>query len=135
MSNVTIKKLLQTQLNVSNASTMPLVFENMRYTPIDGTAWQKADFLFAQTDNPTMGDGYKRESGLLQITLSYPLHVGAGAADARAEFWRGVFRRGTAFTEGTLRVLIHQHPWAATLPKFDSWHRVAISVPFIVDVF
>lgn len=133
MSNVVIKKLLQTQINVSNGS-LPMVLENMKYNPIVGTAWQKADFLFAQTENPTMGDGFKRDPGLLQILLNYPLHAGAGEADERAEFWRGVFKRGTTFIEGTLRVLIHEHPWAATMPKTDSWHRVVVSVPFIVDI-
>jgi len=134
MSIVIIKKLLQTQLNSSNAGGPALVFENMKYKPVANTEWQKVDFLFAQTENPTMGDGFKRENGILQILLNYPLHAGSGAADERAEFWRAVFKRGTNFAEGTLRVLIHQSPWADRMPIDESWYRVAVSIPFIVDV-
>lgn len=133
MSNpVTVQKVLQAELN-ANSGGIDLVFENMPYTPKAKTPWQQVNFLYAEAENPTMGEGFTRDPGIMQITLMWPLHAGSGAAMARASDLKTLFRRGRSFQDGTVRVLIHKNPWHIVAPKQESWFAVAVSVPFIAD--
>lgn len=136
MSNLIIRKLLETQLNSITPSTLPTAWENLAFKPIAGSAWQRVNMLPAQTENPTMGEGFKREVGVLQVTLFYPLNEGPQKAMQRAEVIRAAFKRSTAWFEGTLRVLIERDPYISPAVVVDgAWYALPVSIPYMGDVF
>lgn len=136
MSDAIIRRLLTVQLNtVLSGSGITPIYENVNVTPAEGTAWVKADLLFARTDNPTQGDGFKRESGILQAMLGFPVGAGAGPAEALAEVIKAGFPRGLSLSQGTLKVWIDLSPYRGNGVTSGAWYRMPVSVPFVADVF
>lgn len=133
MSYVLIRALLEQALNAAS-SGVETAYENVPYSPKVGTPYQRATLLPAQTDNPTMGDGFKRERGVLQILLNYPLKAGPSAAATRAEVLRTAFKRGTTFTSGVVRVVIDSSPSIAPSLPGDAWYVLPVSVSYFADV-
>ena len=130
-----IKAALEARL-VAISSPLPTSWENVVFVPpVDGAAYQSVDLLPARPDNPTLGDGFYREIGLLQVTLSYPLNGGSGAAYAKAEAIRDWFPRGLSLTSGGITVKISRTP--AIGPKRINQDRFAIpiSITYHADVF
>lgn len=109
MSIVSVRAALETKLNNMTPS-LATAWENAPYTPVTGTAYQRVWLLTAEPSNPTMGDDYYREQGILQITLYYPLQTGSSAAAARADLIRTTFKRGTSMTSGANTVIIDRTP-------------------------
>lgn len=134
MSQVTIKSLLEKALNALSVG-LDTAFENVPFSPTNGVPHQRVFILPSQTQNPTMGDGFKRESGVMQVTLCYPSNAGAGAALERAEALRLGFKRGTTFTQGTLRVLIDSSPYVSQGASDGAWYMVPVSIPYVADVY
>ena len=109
MSIASVRTALETKLNAITPS-VAVAWDNVGYTPVTGTPYQAAYLMPATPDNPTMGDGFYREQGIFQISLFYPLGVGAQTAEARAELIRATFKRGTAMTSGSVKVLVDRTP-------------------------
>ena len=109
MSIVSIRAALETKLKAITPA-LATEWENVPYTPISGTAYQKTFLLPATPGNPTMGDGFYREQGIFQITLMYPLQTGTKAAADRAELIRTAFKRGTSMVSGTMTVKVEATP-------------------------
>lgn len=109
MSLIYVRAALETKLN-GITPALATVWENTPYTPVSGTAYQNVWLLPAQPGNPTMGDGFYREQGILQINLMYPLQAGTATAAARAELIRTAFKRGTSMTSGGITVKIDSTP-------------------------
>ena len=129
------KAALEARL-VAIASPLPTQWENVVFVPpVDGSAFQHVDIMPAAPDNPTLGDGFYRELGLMQITLSYPIGGGSGAAYSKAEAIRAWFPRGLSLTSGGITVHIQRTP--AIGPKLPSVDRfvLPISVRWYADVF
>lgn len=110
MSLKNIKIALETAVK-AGLGTFPLSWENVNYLPpIDGSAYASVFLLPATPENPTMGDAFYREIGLLQINLSYPIDGGAGRAFTKAEDIRTLFHRGYTFTSSGVTVCIAATP-------------------------
>ncbi len=106
MSYTLIKKLLETRLNAVSPS-IKTGFENSPVKPVVGVPYQRVTLIPADTENPTFpADGFRRESGYLQVDLHYPENAGATTALARAELIRDQFPRGLVLAESTVRVVI-----------------------------
>ena len=121
---------------VAIASPLPTRWENVVFVPpTDGSAFQHVDIISAPPDNPTLGDGFYRELGLMQVTLSYPLGNGSGACYAKAEAIRAWFPRGLTLTSGGITVHIQRTP--AIGPKLPSTDRfvLPVTVRWCADVF
>lgn len=86
---------------------LPTQWENRRFTP-PPSEYQRVNFLPGNPENPTMGDAFRREIGIMQVTLLYPLNGGAGPARAEAERIRDWFPRGSSFTSGVVTVTIQR---------------------------
>ena len=134
MSNVVIRALLEVHLNTI-APTIATAFENVPFTPINGTPWQRVNLLPAQPQNPTLGGVFRRETGIFQVMLAYPENAGTSAAATRAELIRTQFTRGTTFTSGTLRVLIDLSPRVSQGMNDGGWYRLPVSIPYVADVY
>lgn len=134
MSDQVIRSLLETRLDTLSPS-IPTVKENTAYTPVKGTVYQRVFILKAQTENPTLGDGFKRERGILQVNLYYPEFVGSGTSTARAELIKTLFKRGTTMNSGTLRVMIDRSPYTSQGLNNDGFFVLPVSIPFFADVY
>ena len=134
MSDATIRKLLETQLNT--AGPFETAWENVSYRPAAGVPWQRVNLLPAQTENPTFGEPFRRPVGVLQITLFFPMGAGPGPAAARADVVRGIFRRGTVLGSGDVRVRLERDPYnGPAIPLDGAWYALPVSVPYVADVF
>ena len=134
MSNQVIRSLLETRLDTLSPS-IATVKENTAYTPVKGTVYQRVFVLMAQTENPTLGDGFKRERGIFQVNLHYPEFVGSGTSTARAELIKTLFKRGTTMNSGTLRVMIDRSPYTSQGLNSDGFFVLPVSIPFFADVY
>lgn len=109
MSGVTnIRSALEVALNAMSPS-LSSAWENAPFTPVTGTAYQKVQLLFAEPVNSEFGRNH-RELGYMQVTLFYPLLVGAALPAARAELIRSTFYRGAAFTSSGVTVTVSNTP-------------------------
>jgi hypothetical protein len=134
MSQANIRNALESAL-AAIAPAIDIVHENEAYSPIAGVPYQEVFVMFATPANPTMGDGFYQELGVLQISLQYP--TGAGTADAaeRAASIRDVFRRGASFTDGGITVQIDKTPAIPNgVVDGDRW-KVVIRAPWRADIF
>ena len=109
MSLSAIRTALETKLN-SITPAIFLAWQNIQFTPVTGAPYAMVYLMPAAPDNPTLGDGFYREQGILQISLFYPLQAGPQTAEVRAELIRAAFKRGTAMTSGTVKVLVDRTP-------------------------
>lgn len=125
MSNVAIRAALESALNGMSPS-LSTAWENVNFTPTPGTAYQKANLLFAEPNNPEMGNNLKQELGIFQVTLMYPQNQGTALANARAELIRTTFHRAASFTSGGVTVTVEQTPQVA--PGFSDGDRWAVPV-------
>jgi len=132
MSYQIIRDLLRVRLNAI-AMPLPTSWENVPFTPVT-SAWQKVDMLWAQTENPTMGDNFRRENGIMQVSLFYPPNAGPDPAALRAGSLAAWFPRGLSLVSGTLRVLIDRSPFIGPASQSGNWYFLPVSVPFLGDV-
>lgn len=110
MSLASVKIALETAVKVG-LGTFPVAWENVKYSPpSDGGPYAAVFLLPATPENPTFGDAFHRDIGLMQITLSYPVNGGAGRSYAKAEEIRDLFKRGYSFTSGGYTVIVAKTP-------------------------
>lgn len=138
MSYVTIRQLLEVHLN-SVVGALATAWENVPYKPTVNTPYQRVNLLPAGTENPVMdgawaGSGLKREVGVLQVTLHYPLNAGTSAITTRAELLRTHFARGTILVSGGVRVVIDKTPDVARAMIDDGYFVLPVSVVYRADV-
>ena len=134
MSISSVRIALETKL-ATITPALSTAYENVPFTPVTGTAYQRAYLMPATPANPTMGDGYYREQGIFQITLMYPLQAGPKTAADRAELIRAAFKRGTTLTSGTVSVIIERTPEIGQgRVDGDRW-MIPIRVRFFASVF
>lgn len=133
MTQTNIRAALEKAL-AAMSPALSTAYENKTFSPVVGTAYQKAATLFAEPDNPEIGSGYQ-ERGIFQVTLMYPKGEGAGAATARAALLRATFARGSTFTYGGTTVIIERTPEVgAGFNDGDRW-AVPVRCRFYANVF
>jgi len=103
-------------------------------TPVQGVPWQQVTLMPNRTIAPDMGSATKREMGILQVALHYPLGAGAQAAYVRAATVLGAFVRGLSLNQGIVRVVIDEHPYVSQAVSFGAWFVVPVSVPYFADI-
>lgn len=134
MSQQAIQNALENAL-AAIAPALDTVHGNEEYSPVAGRPYQEVFVMFATPGNPTMGDGFYQELGVLQINLQYPTGTGTADAAERAALIRNVFKRGASFTDSGVTVQLDKTP---AIPSGtvdgDRW-RVVIRAPFHADVF
>jgi len=109
MSIISIRAALETKLN-GITPAISIAWENVPFTPVAGTPYAQIYLMPASPDNPTLGDGFYRERGILQISLMYPLQAGPLTAETKAEAIRTAFKRGTTMTSGSVTVVVDRTP-------------------------
>jgi len=102
MSVAIIRKLMETRL-AAMSPALATAWENSTYTPVAGVPYQRVEFLRAEPETPTM-DTFRREIGIMQVTLMYPLNKGAGDAESRAELIRAQFPKALRLSGSGINV-------------------------------
>lgn len=133
MSNVTIRAALQEHLDLLPVGMLPYSRENTSFTPVTGQPYAEVSLLPAPTDNPTLDQRLRRDMGVFQVLLKYPVAKGSGPAESMARALQQHFPAGLTLTKGGLRIRISKTPdIAAALPVPD---RFIIPVSIRYDVF
>jgi len=109
-------------------------YENVPFTPVTGTAFQRARLLPASPENPTLGDGYYREVGFFEIVLFYPLNGGRNLAQTRAEYIKSHFARGLAMSESGLVIKVMRTPSVASAVQLEDRYVVPVSIEYYAEV-
>jgi hypothetical protein len=134
VSNLAIRRALETKF-VEVSGDLPTEFENGELPDNELTAEQEVYLLFAEPDNPTMGDGHYRQSGIMQITLRYPLNEGSEPAALRAELLRLAFHRGLSVSADGVTTHVHKTPEIGEGRKVNGKWVVVVKVRFYADIF
>ena len=93
----------------SMADLPEVAWENVGFTPTTGTPYLKPEILWSESFQSEIGtDGANRESGIYQITCSYPPGEGSGPLNAMLGKIRDRFKRGTTLTYNGLTVKIRK---------------------------
>ena len=133
MSALKIKAALEIAL-ASITPALITVFENADYVPVTGTPYQRVNIMSIEPENPTFGDNFRRERGIFQVSLMYPLNAGAGTAITQAELIRQKFYRGATFVNAGVTVTIERTPEvSAGYVDVDRW-RVPVKVRFYANI-
>ncbi len=134
MSLKTIRNLLQTKLTTIT-SPLATAWENSRFKPVTGTAWQKIHLLPAESENPTLGSTVLiYESGIFQISLFYPSMAGPNDAVTRAEAIKALFPRGLSLSSDGITIKIYKTPAIATAFYDDGWYVLPVSIYYYSHV-
>lgn len=108
MSLVSIRAALEQRL-AAMSPAMVTADENVPFTPVNDTPFQRVWLIPAIPDNQEFGSSYQ-EIGIMQVDLNYPLNKGSGTAAARAELTRTQFKRGTSVTSGGVTATVDRTP-------------------------
>lgn len=111
------------------------VHQGEGYAPVIGTPYQAIYLLKATPENPTLGDGYYVEQGVLQITLNYPAGEGTAASTSRAEAIRDLLRRGATFSYGGTVVQIDRTPAVTDGEPDEGFIAVIVRAPWHADIY
>lgn len=127
--------LVRQALEVALAAMSPALatqWENVPYSPVSGTPYQRVFLLPADPDNPEMGR-FTTERGILQISLAYPLDTGPAAASARAELIRDTFYRGRSFTASGITTTIEKTPEVAPGRIEENRYVIPVKIRFFAN--
>ncbi len=129
MSDLAVRRALETRL-LTMTPAISTAFENVAFTPTQGTPYQRANMLPAAPDNTMLGPREWMEIGIFQVTLFYPQGAGSAEAQTRAEAVRAQFKRGTTVSHGGLATVITHTPAKAAAYSADGWYVVPISIRY-----
>ena len=104
-----IKVALEKALKALDPS-FSTAYENVEFTPQAGVPYQDVQIVPRAPDNQTVGDGYYREVGELQVFLSYPSNTGTSACMNKAVQIRDYFKRGNTYSNAGVDVNIMKTP-------------------------
>jgi uncharacterized protein DUF4128 len=144
VSYETIRKLLTQRFNAAataaGVSAQAIAVENVTFKPSapEGqrpVPWVRLDLLPARPSNPTQGEGFRREQGILQATVSAPSGGGPQQATAIADVLASYFRRGWSSSEGTTKVWVDLDPFLGPGVPDGAWFRIPLSIPYQADIF
>ncbi len=100
-----------------------------------GVPYQEVDILVATPYEPTQGGGYRKEQGILQVTLNYPRGVGDGAMTVRSDLIRSYFPKGATFAYGGVTVGIPKAARLGTAFGTADSYCIPIKITYDADIF
>lgn len=110
-------------------------FENLAFTPIQSKPYQQVRLIPLPSENPTLGDGYYRDVGFFQVTLSYPKGVGRGGIADQADKIKAYFKRGTTLVEGQDKIIIDRTPQVSSVYINDTRAEVNVRIQYYCEQF
>lgn len=134
MSDVAVRAALEARLNAMSPA-LATAWENVNYTPVSGTPYQRVALLPAEPENPSIGASLYRAQGLFQVTLLYPINAGPAAAWTRAGLVRDQFARGLTLTSGAVTVHIDATPAIARGEPEADRYSVVVRIRWHANIF
>ena len=134
MSVYSISKAIEKRLD-SLSPKLSTAYENVPFTPVNGTPWQDVRILPANPDNSSIGGGHYIEVGLAQILVCYKAGTGKKLAQERAQSIKTHFKRGTTMIEDGLNVIITRTPSIGGAFNDGDWYKVPVTIFYQSDVF
>jgi len=116
------------------APVLSTAVENVSFTPVPGVPYQDVQIVPREPDNQTLGDGFYRDTGELQVFLSYPSGTGSQQAMNRAILTRDWFKRGTTLTQGGIEVIIMKTPTVTSGNIFNDRYIIAVFIEYSCNV-
>lgn len=133
MSELAVRNALETHLKAI-ASPLATQWENAPFTPDPKKAYQQVYFLFGDPENPTMGDGFHRIVGIMQINLYYPLSGGSGVASTKAVALKDWFPRGSSYNSGGVTTTIQRTPAIGGSRPINDRYVIPVSIRFYANI-
>lgn len=128
-----IRAALEVRLN-SLSPAISTAWENTKFEPVNGTPYQRVNLLYANPDNLVLGCDRRTETGIMQITLCYPLNLGATQIEDRANALISHFARGTVMTNSGQSVQVTRTPSKRVLGNDGAVFKMAVSIYYRADV-
>jgi len=134
MSNLAIRRALETALN-DMPVPLSTAWENDPFSPQADVPYQEAYLLYAKPENPSPGNEYYRQRGILQLTLRYPLNTGTADINERAELLRETFKRGLSFEADGVTTHIDETPEVPGGVAIGDRYVIVMRIRFYADIF
>lgn len=128
-----ISKAMEVRLKAFDAD-FPTQWENSNFTPVSGTAYQAANVLFAEPENPTMGDDFWRQRGYLQVQLRFPSNTGKAAAFTRAGQLQSWFKRGLSLEADGITTVVEKTPEVTNGANDGDRYVVNVRIRFYANI-
>ena len=127
MSHRKISAALSSRLNTLTDAP-PIAFENVEFTPVDGTTWLRESYLPANSATVGLGPGGSTDFvGVYQISIYIPLDDSKFEAHELVDSITTHFARGTGLDFDGQGVIIEQVNIAQGLPS-GAWWLLPVSV-------
>lgn len=138
MSKITINKILLERMSSGfpgwNIGAPGEIWQPGSVLETDTQLPMQVGILYAPTQNPTKDNNHKRETGVFQVSIFYPIGSGHGQGQEVAELVKERFKRGLDMSELNVRVLIDQHPYDSQPFEVQGLNLMPVTIPFIADV-
>ena len=123
--------LIQSALEQRLATLTPAMataYENATFTPVTGVAYQRINMLVNRPVDHAVTMDVTEERGIFQVSLFYPQGTGRGAAQARAELIKALFKPPLTLTNGAVKVEFNKTVHiGGGMPDGDRW-MVPVSI-------
>ncbi|MFZ6655936.1 phage tail terminator-like protein [Undibacterium sp. TJN19] len=134
MSAIKVRAAIETAI-LNMVPPLQTSWENVVFQSTTNVPYQKVEWMFAPPDNSTLGMGFYREQGYVQVTLMYPIGKGAGDANTRAQLLRDTFLRGSVFIKDGVKTFIVKTPEISNGMVDGDRFALPVRIRFIADVF
>lgn len=127
MSSQLIQAALETRL-ATLTPALATAYENTVFTPVTGVPYQRINMLVNRPVDHALTMDVTEERGIFQVSLFYPQGTGRGAAQARAELIKALFKPPLALINGAVKVeLVKTVHVGGGMPDGDRW-MVPVSI-------
>lgn len=127
MSSQLIQAALETRL-ATLTPALATAYENTVFTPVTGIPYQRINMLVNRPVDHALTMDVTEERGIFQVSLFYPQGTGRGAAQARAELIKALFKPPLALINGAVKVeLVKTVHVGGGMPDGDRW-MVPVSI-------
>ena len=111
--------------------TMPIAWENTKYTPAAGTTYFRVWLLPAQTDVMTLGQSpWMHRQGIFQVSVFAPIGIGFGSSKEKVAEIVAAFKANTSFVYNGLVVIIEKSWPSGALIEDDGWYHTPVSIRY-----
>lgn len=127
MSSQLIQAALETRL-ATLTPALATAYENTVFAPVTGVPYQRINMLVNRPVDHALTMDVTEERGIFQVSLFYPQGTGRGAAQARAELIKALFKPPLALINGAVKVeLVKTVHVGGGMPDGDRW-MVPVSI-------
>lgn len=127
MSSHLIQAALETRL-ATLTPALATAYENTVFAPVTGVPYQRINMMVNRPVDHALTMDVTEERGIFQVSLFYPQGTGRGAAQARAELIKALFKPPLALINGAVKVeLVKTVHVGGGMPDGDRW-MVPVSI-------